>query len=136
MATQNSNYWKYSLLDLLSAKVFTIFLMQPGFTFNKSDHKLYADISANEVGTNYGYTKGTGITLSGIVVSQDNTNSRGLMTWSNVNFTPSGGNISACGAILVDTTDDIIVAFLDAGGTIIMTDGIPYIISGIRTEID
>jgi hypothetical protein len=129
MASQMSNVFKYSMLNTYVGKTFTAFLMQPGFTFDRAAHKVYADISASEVTTAGGYTKGTGITLSGIAVSQDDTNNRGLVTWSSISFTPSGANISICGAILCNTTDDMIIGFEDALGTVVIADGQPYVIT-------
>ena len=130
MASECSNYWKYSKLNLFVGDTHKLCIMQPGFTFSKSTVSTYASISGSECGTAYGYTAG-GITLSGISVSQDNTNNRGKMTWSNVTFTPSGGNISFCGACIVNTTKNIVLNFLDAAGTVVATDGLPYVINNI-----
>lgn len=123
-----SNVFKYSALNLFAAKTFTFFLMMPGYTFDPVNHKLYADISAFEIATAGGYTKGTGIVLSGIAVSENDTNMRGLITWTNVSFTPTGASLSICGAVLIDTTDNIVVGFEDAGGTVVISDGQPYLI--------
>lgn len=135
MATQCSNYWKYYKLNLFSGKTFSLILMQPGFSFNRGTMEDYADISASEVAAANGYSTG-GFTLSGISVTKDNTNNRGLITWSNVSFTPTGGNVSFCGAIVLDETDDVIVGFIDAGGTIIATEDQPYSITNISVEED
>jgi hypothetical protein len=134
MASQCSNFWKYSQLNLFVAKDFAAFFMQPGFVFNKATMEDYADISASEVVTGSGYTKGTGITLSGIAVAQDNTGNRGVITWDSITFTPTGGNISICGAVIIDTTDDIIVGFEDALGTVVIADGQPYTITDPYVE--
>ena len=134
MASACSNYWKYSQLNLFAGKTFVAFLMQPGFTFNKATHMEYADFSASECATAGGYTKGTGLAMTVVAVTQDDTGNRGLMTFADIAFTPTGANISMCGAMIVDTTDDIVVGFEDALATVLITDGQPYVITGPYVE--
>jgi hypothetical protein len=129
MASTVSNNFKYQLLNLLVAKTFKFYLMMPGFTFDQDAQKVYADIATNEIATAGGYTHGTGITLSGIAVAEDDANNQGIITWGNVSFTPTGASLSICGAVLVNTTDDIIVGFEDAGGTVVIADGQPCVIA-------
>jgi hypothetical protein len=133
MATNTvSNYWKYKMLNNYVAKVFAVLLMQPGFVFDKDAHLDYADISASECTTANGYTKGTGLVLTISAVSQDNTNDRGKIAFSNVSFTPTPGNISLGGALIWDVTDDIIVGYEDADGTITINADQPYVFTNLE----
>lgn len=125
-----SNYWKYKLLNTQAAKAFTLILMQPGFVFDKDAHLDYADISASECATAYGYTATTGIVLAGTTVAQDNTNDRGTITFSAASITPTGGNITIGGILLLQTTDDIIVQYGNTG-TVTLTDGATFSVSTI-----
>ena len=107
MATQLSNKFRY----LLSQKVldfsndtFKIILMQSGFTFSKSAHAGYADVSSSELATGNGYTAG-GATLSGVSVVQNDTANKCNITWNSATWTASSGDIGpAAGAIIYDDT--------------------------------
>jgi len=135
MASQVANFWKYYKLNLLVGKTFKIYLMAPGFLFNRATHKHYTDISASELTTANGYTSG-GQSLAGISVSQDDTNNRGIITWSNAQWTASSNGIAASGAIVHDSTDDVIAGFIDFGGTQTALAGAPFIVANISVEED
>lgn len=102
-----SNKFRY----LLSQKVidfsndtFKIILMGSGFTFDRVNHAGYADVSASELSTAYGYTAG-GAALSGVSVVQNDTTNKCNITWNNVTWTASGGDIGPSpGAIIYDDT--------------------------------
>jgi hypothetical protein len=128
MATQVANYWKYYKLNLLAGKTFKMLLMNSSFVFSRASHKLYADVSANELTTANGYTVG-GLTLSGIAVSQDDTNNRGKMAWSNASWTASGTGIVASFAIIIDTTDNVIAGCIDFGGSKTALAGSPFVVA-------
>ena len=122
--------------------VFKIILMAPGFVFDKDTHNAYADVLASEVASGNGYTTG-GITLTGVGCAVDNVSDLAATTWANVQWTASGGSISASGAIIYDDTTDVatddetdaIISYKDAGGTITATDGTPIIISSIKETL-
>lgn len=99
------------------ADTFKIILMASGYVFNRATHVGYADVSASELATAYGYTAG-GATLSGVAVSQDDTNNAGKVVWGNASWNVSGGNITASAAIIYDdtVTGDPIVGYIDFGG--------------------
>jgi hypothetical protein len=143
MATAASNKLKY----LLASKIidfandsFKIILMGTGFTFDKDTHHGYADVSASELSTGNGYTANTK-TLAGVAVTEDDTDDRCEITWSNVTWTASGGAIGPSpGAIIYDDTvttptDDPIVGYIDFGGDQTQADGGTATISNIEVRI-
>ena len=143
MATAASNKLKY----LLASKIidfandsFKIILMGTGFTFDKDTHHGYADVSASELSTGNGYTANTK-TLAGVAVTEDDTDDRCEITWSNVTWTASGGAIGPSpGAIIFDDTvttptDDPIVGYIDFGGDQTQADGGTATISNIEVRI-
>jgi hypothetical protein len=92
--------------------------MNSSYVFDKNNHHVYADVSSYELGTGYGYTNG-GATMSGVSVSEDDTNCKCTTTWNNVSWTASGGSIGpTVGAIVIDTTasNSPIVGYIDFGG--------------------
>lgn len=106
MASITPNKYKLLLMqkniDFVN-DTFKIILMQSGFSFDRVNHDAYADVSANELATAYGYTAG-GATLAGLVLAQDDVNNWASAIWSNVVWTITGGNITARGAIIYDDT--------------------------------
>ena len=64
------------------ADVFLLILMQAGFTFDRAAHDEYADVSAFELPTLYGYTVG-GITLAGVATVRSDILNATLITWNN-----------------------------------------------------
>lgn len=140
MATEVSNKIKYLLatgaIDFANDS-FKIILMQSGFTFNKDTHHQYSDVSASELGTGNGYTANSK-TLAGVAVTEDDTDDRTEVTWSNVTWTASGGAIGPTpGAIIFDDdhADDAIVGYIDFGGDQTQADGGVATISGIELRI-
>lgn len=144
MATTVSNKIKYLLAKKaidFSADSFKIILMQSGFTFDKDTHHGYADVSASELATGNGYTANTK-TLAGVAVTEDDTDDRTEVTWSNVTWTASGGSIGPSpGAIIFDDTvttptADPIVQYIDFGGDQTQAEGGTATISNIATYIE
>lgn len=122
---------------------FKIILMQAGFVFDKDTHRCYADVIASELSTGNGYTAG-GQTLTGVVIAVNNTDDRSDMTFNNAQWTATGGNLVASGAIIFDDSTatgsgddytDAIVSYKDAGGTITAADGTPLTVSTIKETI-
>ena len=140
MASTASNKIKYLLatqaINFLTDS-FKIILMASGFVFNKDTHHGYADVSASELATGYGYTRNTK-TLAGVAVTEDDTDDRCEVTWSNVTWTASGGAIGPTpGAIIFDdtVTDDPIVGYIDFGGEQTQADGGVATISSVEVRI-
>lgn len=140
MSSTASNRLKYLLATggiNFSTDTFKIVLMQSGFVFNKDTHHQYSDISASELSTGNGYTANSKI-LAGVSVTEDDTDDRTEITWSNVTWTASGGSIGPTpGAIIFDDTDanDSIVGYIDFGGDQTQADGGTATISNIEVRI-
>ena len=143
MASTASNKMKYLLATKaidFSADSFKIILMASGFVFNADTHHGYADVSASELANGYGYTRNTK-TLSGVAVTEDDTDNRCEVTWSNVTWTASGGAIGPTpGAIIFDDTvttptADPIIGYIDFGGEQTQADGGVATISGVEVRI-
>jgi len=143
MASTVANKCKYLLalkaIDFANDS-FKIILMGTGFVFNPDTHHCYADVSASELTTGYGYTKNTK-TLGTATVTEDDTNDRCAVTWANVTWTASGGSIGPTpGAIIFDDTvttptADPIVGYIDFGGEQTQADGGVATISNIAVRL-
>lgn len=142
MATEASNKIKYLLATKIidfDNDVFKIILMQSGFTFNKDTHHLYGDVSGNELATANGYTL-EGFTLTGVSVTEDDTDDRTEVTWNNATWTASGGSIGPTpGAIIYNFTVASplkpLVGYIDFGGDQTQADGGTATISNIEFRI-
>lgn len=87
-------------------RTFKAILMQSGFTLDQDADDVYADISASELATNYGYTQ-LGMTLSNVQIAAI---SGGIstVTWNNVVWSASGGVIGpAAGMAIIWDTGDV-----------------------------
>ena len=131
MSTELTNKIKFLLaskaIDFANDS-FKIILMNTGFVFNKDTHHAYANISAYELATGYGYTQNTK-TLTGVSLNEDDSDDRCEITWDNPSWTASGGDIGPTpGAIIFDDTvtspvADPIVGYIDFGGDQTQVDG-------------
>jgi len=143
MASTASNKIKF----LLASKVidfandsFKIILMASGFTFNIDTHHGYADVSASELATGFGYTQNTKV-LTGVAVTEDDTDDRTEVTWANAAWTAAGGSIGPTpGAIIFDDTvaaptADPIIGYVDFGGEQTQVDGGIATISNLEFRI-
>jgi len=143
MSSLPSNKFRY-LLGLkvinFSSDTFKLIFMKEGFIFNPDTHGVYANVSASEQGTGFGYTVG-GITMTGGTVTQNDTDDRAYVTFNNVTMTASGGDIGPiCGAIIYDDTVttpvvDPIIGFIDFAGSFTEPDGGIATIANIRIKI-
>lgn len=140
-----SNTFKGMLLkgQIDFADTFKIILMQDGFVFDNTTHFAYANVSASELATAYGYTAG-GVTLTGINVTVTQSTNLAKLAWINAQFNASGGALVTSSAIIYDdSTDtgagddysDAIVMFIAAGSTLTATDGTPLIVHDIYLTI-
>lgn len=142
MSSQASNKIK----ELLWKKVvdgvndtFKIALMEDGYTFNRSSHETYDDVSGYEVSNGGGYTVG-GNTLSGNNVTKDDTENAGILSFNNTNWTMSGANLATVGAIIYDDTvaspdNKPIVGYIDFGGLLTTYDGGTFSVVNIAIPI-
>jgi hypothetical protein len=140
MATTIGNRYKYYLASLVSGHTFKIILMKSGFVFDPDTHHGYADVSASELSTANGYTAG-GITLTGLVVTENDTADYTEFVWTNPTVTASNGSIGPMsGAIIFDDTPttptaDPILQYIDFGGDQTQADGGTATISNVKTRI-
>ena len=145
MANVISNTFKGMLLkgQMTLSDSYKIILMQDGFVFDNTTHFAYANVSASELATAYGYTAG-GIALTGITVTVTQDSNLAKLAWTNAQFNASGGALITSGAIIYnDSTDtgggddytDAIVMYIDAGGTLTATDGTPLVVHDIYLTI-
>ncbi len=140
MATAVSNHFKYHLGYggvTIRTDAFKIILMVTGYTFDKDAHEDYADVSASELSTGNGYTVKTKA-LAGVSLAEDDTNDRLSVTWNNVTWTASGGDIGPSpGAIVIDDTetDDVVVGYIDFGGDQTAVDGATGTVANIEFRI-
>jgi hypothetical protein len=84
-----------------------------------------------------GYAQDT-MALVNKLIAQNNTDDRLDFTCDDVTWTAAGGTIGpSAGAILYDDTDaeKTIIGFLDFGGNQSATDGVQFVISGIKIRI-
>lgn len=140
MANKAANHLKYLIATKaidFSADTFKIILMGAGFIFDPDAHEEYADVSASELATGFGYTVFDKV-LAGVAVTEDDVNDRCSITWNNASWTAAGGAIGpAVGACIVDDTvaNDPIIGFIDFGAPYTQADGGTAIISGIEVRI-
>lgn len=110
----------------LSSDTFKVALMGSGFTFDQDTHGTWADVSASELADGYGYTAGGETLVVSSAWAQDNTNDKGTVSWDDVTWTASGGDIGPFrAAIIYDSThaDDIVVGCIDFETDVTTTDG-------------
>ena len=146
MASAASNKLKFMLASKIidfANDSFVIILMQSGFTFNPDTHHGYADVSSSELSTANGYTVKSK-TLAGVTLTEDDTNDRCSITWSNAVWTASGGSIGPTpGAIIIDDTisadtywpADPIIGYIDFGGDQTQADGGTATIANLEVRI-
>ena len=119
------------------ADTFKAIAMVEGFVFNPATHDLYADVSASEQTTGYGYTAG-GVTLTGVSIAQNDTDARADITWNNITWTASGGDVGPLAGIIIydDTiTNDPIVGYIDFGGAYTVADGGTATVANVKVRI-
>ena len=119
------------------AHTFKAIAMKEGFVFNPATHDLYADVSASEQTTGYGYTAG-GVTLTGVSIAQNDTDARADITWNNITWTASGGDVGPLAGVIIydDTiTGDPIVGYIDFGGAYTVADGGTATVANVKVRI-
>lgn len=143
MATVVANKARFEIANArvdFASDTFKIILMATGFTFDPDTHHGYADVSASELASGNGYSTG-GNTLSGVSVTEDDTNDYTEITWSNTTWTASGGDIGPTpGAIIYDDTAtspqaDTLIGYIDFGSEQTQANGGVATIANITVRI-
>ena len=119
------------------AHTFKAIAMKEGFIFNPATHDLYADVHASEVTTGYGYTVG-GVTLTGVAIAQNDTDARADITWNNITWTASGGDVGPIAGVIIyddSTTGDAILGYIDFGGAYTVADGGTATVANVKVRI-
>jgi hypothetical protein len=135
-----SNKFKYELakkLIDLSADTIKIILMNNTFAFDKDTHHYLADVTADQLPTNYGYTQDNK-ELENKVVTEDDTNDKCSLTCDDVTWTAASGAIGPSGAAcLVDTTraSGTIIGCIDFGTDYTIPDGSSFQLQDIEVDI-
>ena len=123
-----SNHYKFQVLngDIdFYADTFKMALMNISFDFEKDTHAKYTDVSSSELGAGNGYDVG-GKTIEGVSLTEDDNNDRGRVTWSNVQWSATGGQIGPTGAaVLYDDTDSdkTVIGCIDFDTDYTISDG-------------
>jgi hypothetical protein len=135
-----SNHFKYQLakkLIDLSSDTIKIILMNTTFAFNKDSHATLADVTADQLATNYGYAQNNK-ELANKAVTEDDTNDKCSMTCDDVTWTASGGSIGPAGAAIIydDTTaDDTVIGCIDFGTDYTIPDGSSLQLQDIEVDL-
>ena len=143
MASDISNKILFLLLNKnidFANDLFKIMLMQSGFIFNRDTHHSWDEVHASELPTGFGYTQNDK-ELTGVSITEDDTNDRATVTWNNVSWTASGGDIGPTpGAIIYDytvttPTMDPIIGYIDFEGDQTLSNGGVATITGIEFRL-
>ena len=123
-----SNHFKYQLADGnidLDTDDLKIILMNNTFSFDKDDDATLAGVTGDQLATANGYTQDDE-TLSGVTLSEDDTNDRMHMTCDDPSWTANGGSIGPTGAAIIydeTTADDTVIGCIDFGTDYTVADG-------------
>ena len=135
-----SNHFLYQLavgnIDFSSDSI-KIILMNTTFAFDKDADATLADVTSDQLATGNGYTQDSK-TLSGVSVSEDDTNDRGRISWSDPVWTASGGAIGPSGAAIIyddDTADDTVIGCIDFGEDLTASAGEDFTLTSIAINL-
>lgn len=125
IVADTSNHYKYVLLNAVSGHTFKAILMNTTFTFDRDAHATLADVTSDQIATNYGYTQNDK-TLTTVSVTEDDVNDQAQFTCDDVTWTASAGDIGPFGAMIIyDETDanDAVVGCIDFGTDYTIVNG-------------
>jgi hypothetical protein len=140
MPNYTGNSVKYKLATAginFSSDTFKARLMATGYAFNRTTHLKWSNVSANELANVNGYTTG-GMALTGVAVTEDNTNNKTTVTWNNPTWTASGGNIGPiAGLMVIDDTDvdDVILLYIPFSPELTQANGGTFTVAGVELDI-
>jgi len=131
-----SNHFKYQKdmgLVNMDTDSFKLILLDDSFTFNKDTHATLADVTADQLATDNGYTQDS-ITLANSTVTEDDSLDAGKTVFDDVTITASSGDIGPFQAVLIynDTTgDDTVFCCVMLAAPYTILDGTSYLIQNI-----
>jgi len=135
-----SNHFFYQLangnIDFSSDSI-KIILMNTTFAFDKDADATLSDVTSDQLSTGNGYTQNAKA-LAGVSITEDDTNDRCRISWSDPVWTASGGSIGASGAAIIydDTTaDDTVIACIDFGEDLTAADGEDFTLTSIAINL-
>ena len=151
-----SNEFRYRLgkgeLDFsdTGAGAFRIILMQSKetFLFGKDAHGSYADVKSSELANGNGYTQLDKNLVIGNAWAQNNTDNKAAISWDNIIWTASSGNIGPISAAIIlqyDATDpggdgaigdlSLIVGCINLGQDVIVADGLMFQLQNLGFDL-
>lgn len=131
MTATASNHFKFQLasgnIDMAN-DTFKAILMNTIFVFDPDAHATLADVTADQIASGNGYLQDDK-TLTGVTLTEDDSNDRASMTCENPSWNASGGSIGPFGAMIIydDTTaDDTVVNCIDFGTDYTVVDNASF----------
>ena len=119
------------------AHKFKAIAMKEGFIFDQTSDDLYANVSASEITTGYGYTAG-GVTMTGLSIAQNDTDNRADITWNNITWTASGGDVGPIAGVIIyddSITGDPVLMYIDFGGAYTLADGGTATVANVKVQL-
>jgi len=119
----------------LSTDTIKAVLLNTTFSLDIDANATYADISANEIGTAYGYTQNTKTLPASPTLVEDDTSNNASVEFDDISWTASGGEIGVFRylAFYSDTSsDDTVLLIYDLGVNKTILDGETYTPSALK----
>lgn len=139
------NHFKFMLVTKkidLANDVLKVILLGPNFAFNIDNHATLADIpsdaSLGQLPTGNGYIQNS-LVLTGVTVTEDNTNNKALFACTDPSWTAVTNNIGPFGAMIIyddTTTDDTIVTCVDFGVDYTVVPGASFTAQTIKLSLN
>jgi len=132
----HSNHYKFQKqlgAINLATDTLKIILMNTTFTFDPDAHATLADVTADQLATENGYTQNDE-TLVVDSHTEDDTADKAVIIYDDVIFSASGGDIGPSGAAIIydDTTaDDTVIGCIDYEEDFTVTDGTSFQINAV-----
>jgi hypothetical protein len=122
----------------LDTALLHIALMADGYQFNPVTHEMFQAAASMWEIYGHGYTTG-GAELGTPAIVRDNTSRLVRVSWPNVSWVATGGNISAVGGVIHEfdpvTYDGMIIGFIDFGSLQTVLDGGTFTIANMALRI-
>jgi len=120
-----------------SSDTIKVILLNTTFVFDEVTHELLADVTANQIATNYGYTQDYAILINPVLATNMSTD-KFEASFDDYTFEASGGDIGPFRFVaFYDDTDpdDSLIAVVNLGVDKTIVDGESYKLSDISFNI-